>query len=83
MAHAASAKKMLMSLALVNKAISSLAVHSMFVNTAWICSSILFAVGFLMLVGLCFMPVVVHRAQKCSLNSLPLLCIKYQHKDIY
>ena len=34
MAHAASAKKMSMSLALANWAISSLAVHSMFVNTA-------------------------------------------------
>ncbi len=33
MAHAASAKKMAMSLALTNLAISSLAVRSMFVNT--------------------------------------------------
>ncbi len=34
MAHAASAKKMSMSLALTDLAILSLAVHSMFVNTA-------------------------------------------------
>ncbi len=34
MAHAASDKKMLMSLALTNLAISSSAVHSMFVNSA-------------------------------------------------
>jgi hypothetical protein len=54
MAHAASAKKMSMSLALTNSAILSLAVRSMFVNTTRICSSIAIAVGFLMLVGLRF-----------------------------
>ncbi len=73
----ASAKKMSMSLALIDLAISSLAVRSMFVNTAWICSSMAFACGFLMLVGLHFMPYVVHRARKYNLNSLSLLYIKY------
>ncbi len=72
MAHVASAKKMLMSLALTDSAISSSAVRSMFVKTACIRSSIAFACGFLMLVGLRVMPYVLHRAQKCNLNSLPL-----------
>ncbi len=72
MAHAASAKKMLTSLALTDLAISSLAVCSMFVKTVWINSSIAFACGFLMLVGLYFTPYVLHGAQKWSLFSLPL-----------
>jgi hypothetical protein len=72
MAHAASARKMLMSLALTDSAILSLAVCSMFVNTASMHPSIAFACGFLMLVGLCVMPYVLHRAQKSNLNSLPL-----------
>jgi hypothetical protein len=73
MAHAASAMKMLMSLALTYLAMSSLAVRSMFMNTVCIRSSIAFACEFLMLVGLRFTPYVLHRAWKCSLNSLPLL----------
>jgi hypothetical protein len=41
-------------------------------------SRIAFTCGFLTLVGLPFMPYVLHRAQKWSLNLLPLLYIKYQ-----
>jgi hypothetical protein len=81
MAYAASDKKMLMSLVLTNLALLSLAVRSMFVKTARIRStSIAFALGFLILVGLRYMPYVVHRARKCSLNSLPLSYIKYQQQ---
>jgi hypothetical protein len=80
MAYAASHKKMPMSLVFTNSAISSLAVCSILVNTAQIPSSIAFTVGFLMLAGLCFTPYVAHRAQKCSLNSLPLSYIKYQQQ---
>jgi hypothetical protein len=68
MAHTAYAKKMSMSLVLTDLAISSLAVRSMFVNIACICSSIAFACGFLVLVGLRFTPYdVLHKSQKCNL----------------
>ena len=76
MAHAASDKKMLTSLGFTESAISISAVRSMFMTTAWIRSSIAFACGFLTLVGLRFMPCESHRAQKGSLNSLPLSYIK-------
>ncbi len=77
MTHAASDKKTLMSLAFTNLVVSSSAVRNMFVKTAWIRSSIAFAWAFLTLVGLRFIPYVLHRAWKWSLNLLPLLYIKY------
>jgi hypothetical protein len=40
----------------------------------------LFARGFLTVVGLCLIPYDSHRHLKCSLNSLPLLYIKWQHR---
>ncbi len=78
MAHAASDKKMSMSLAFINSAILSLDVCNMFATTAWKCSSIAFVCGFLTLVSLCFIPYVLHREWKWSLNSLLFLYIKYQ-----
>ncbi len=47
MAHVASEKKMSISLALTDSAILSSAVHSMFVTTALIRSTIAFTVGLL------------------------------------
>ncbi len=77
-AHAVSNKKTSMSLAFTVSAISSWDVRNMFQRTAWICSNIAFDCGFLTLVGLCFIPYVLHRGRKWSLNLLPLLYIKYQ-----
>jgi hypothetical protein len=56
----------------------------MFPRTAWIRSSIAFTCGFVTLVGLHFIPHVLHRDRKWSLNLLPLsyiLCI--DNMDIY
>jgi hypothetical protein len=77
-AYATSDKKTSISLVFTNSAISSLYVRNMFPRTAWICSSKAFACGFLTPVGLRFIPHVSHLEQKWSLNSLPLLYIKYQ-----
>ena len=80
MAHAASDRKMLMSLGFTELAISISAVHSLFITTAWIRSRMIaFPLGFSTLVGLCFMPYESHKARKWSLNLLPLLYIKYQN----
>jgi hypothetical protein len=83
MAHAASDRKTLMSLGFTELPISISAVHNMFITTACICSSMAFACGFLTLVGLRFMPYVLHRAGKRSLNSLPFLHISINNVDIY
>ncbi len=61
-----------MPLAFIILAISSSDVRNMFPRTAWICSRIAFACGFLTLVSLHYIPYVLHRDQKWSLNSLPL-----------
>ncbi len=77
MAYVASDKKTSTSLAFMVLAISSSDVRNMFPRTAWICSSIAFACGFLTLVGIHFIPYVSHRDGKWSLNLLPLLYIMY------
>jgi hypothetical protein len=38
-----------------------------------------FACGFLIVVGLRFMPYELHYVSKCNLNSDPLLYVKYWH----
>jgi hypothetical protein len=76
MAHAASGRKMLMSLGFAESFVLISTVRSMFIRPAWIHSSVAFACGFLTLVGLRFMPYESHRAWKWSLNSLPLSYIK-------
>ncbi len=48
-------------------------------RTWWLRSQMAFACGFLIVVGLRFMPYELHNVSKCNLNSDPLLYIKYQH----
>ncbi len=68
---------MSLSLSFTVSAILSLDVHNMFPRTAWIRSSIAFACAFLTLDGLRFIPHILHRDRKWTLNLLPLLYIMY------
>ena len=70
-----------MSLAVTVSAISKWAVLSMFVSTWWTLSSIAFACGFFIVVGLRLRPYESHRSSKFSLNLLPLS--RYGNGGIY
>ncbi len=48
-------------------------------RTWWMHSQMAFACGFLIVVGVCFMPYDSHNVSKCNLNSDLLLYIKYWH----
>ncbi len=80
MAHAALSRKTSTSLGVTESAISNSAVHSICPSTWCTQSNIPFARGFLTMVGLRLIPYNSHRYLKWSLNSLPLLCIKWRHR---
>ena len=77
MAHAASVRTASMSLGATESAMSSSEVRIIFIRTSCTRSSIAFACGFLMLVGLRFRLYESHKSSKWSLNSLPLSYITY------
>ncbi len=68
-----------MSSGVTESAISDSAVHSICPSTWCTHSNIPFACGFLTVVGLRLIPYDSHRYSKWSLNSLPLLYIKWCH----
>ena len=70
-----------MSAVWAESAMSNSEVRIMFPKTkTWsTCSQMTFACGFLIVVGLRFMPYESHNVSKCNLNSNPLLYIKYRH----
>ncbi len=72
MDHDAFVRTASMSLGATESAISISEVQIIVITTWCICSSIAFACGFLMLVGLGITPYDSHRAKKWSLNLLPL-----------
>ncbi len=79
MAHAALSRKTLMSSEVTESTISNSAVRSICPSTWCTHSNIPFARGFLAVVGLRLIPYDSHRYSKCSLNSLSLSYIKWQH----
>ncbi len=68
------------SLGVTESVISNSAVHSIYPSTWCTHSNMPFARGFLTVVGLRVIPYDSHRFSKCSLNSLPLSYIKWQHR---
>ncbi len=72
MAHDTFVRIVSMSLGAIESAILISEVRTIVITTWWIRSSIAFACGFLMLVGLGFIPYDSHNEMKWSLNSLPL-----------
>ncbi len=77
MAHAALSRKTSTSLGVTESAISNSVVHSICPSTWCTRSNMPFAHGFLTLVGSRLIPYDSHRYSKCSINSLPLLYIKW------
>ena len=72
MAHDTFVRIVSMSLGATQSAILISEVQIIVITTWCICSSIAFACGFIMLVGLGFTPYDSHRVMKWSLNLLPL-----------
>ncbi len=73
-------RKTLMSSGVTELARSNSAVHSICPSTWCTRSNMPFACGLLTLVGLHLIPYDSYRYLKCSLNSLPLLYFKWQHR---
>jgi hypothetical protein len=78
-AYAALSMNVLMSAGWTESAMSNSEVRIMVSKTWWMRSQMAFACGFLIVVGLCFMPYESHNVSKCNLNSYMLSYIKYWH----
>ncbi len=79
-AHAALSMNVSMSAGSTDSAMSISEVRIIVPRTRWMRSHMAFAWGFLIVVGLRFMPYESHSVSKCNLNSDPLSYIKKWHR---